>query len=96
MKEPLVYIQRDLEEIKHALHQHLRPYKSDVKSLREMNASFRATVHRKDEEIERLLMLIAKKAPDLLDDALAALVDPQRRGWKVFRRNWLARLGVSR
>jgi len=91
----IVYVQRDLEAIKHTLDEILRPYKADVKNLRAENASLRAGITSKEDEVERLMRFIAKRWPEALDDALSALIDPNRKGWKKFRSNWLHRLGLE-
>ncbi len=94
-KPDIVYIQRDLEAIKHTLDEILRPYKADVKNLRAENASLRGSIASKEDSVERLMRLIAKRWPEALDDVLSAMVDPNRRGWKKFRSNWLHRLGLE-
>jgi hypothetical protein len=94
-KDVLVYIQRDLEQLKHTLDKILRPFKTEVKQLREENNSLREGAHAKEREVEAVLLLIAKRHPETLDDALGVLVDPNRRGWKKFRENWRHRLGVG-
>lgn len=95
-KQPdIVYIQRDLEALKHTLDTILRPYKADVKNLRAENTSLRGCISRKEEEQDKLLRFIAARCPELLDDALGVLLDPTRRGWKKFRSNWLHRLGLE-
>jgi hypothetical protein len=101
-KSVLTYIQRDLEQIKHALDKHLRPFKNDVKNLREDNNSLRANVLRIEEDREKLgeaaklfLLFIRREAPHLVEGALGVLLDPSRSGWKKFRKNWLHRLGIE-
>lgn len=88
-------IQRDLEAIKHTLDKILRPYKGDVKTLRDENASLRSGIARANEDVERLVRFIAERDPETLDGALALLVDPSRGSWKKFRSNWRHRLGLD-
>lgn len=91
-KDDLVYIQRDLEAIKHTLDKVLRPYKSDVRSLRAENLSLREGLRRADADKELLLRFIDETDPSLLETALAVLLDPKRSGWEKFRDGWLRRL----
>lgn len=94
-QDPIVYLQRDIEAMKHTLDKILRPYKADVRHLRAENVSLRAGIARKDKDIEGLMFLVAQFAPGKLDDALAILCDTDRKGWKKFRANWLQRLGLE-
>lgn len=94
-KKTIEYIQSDLNQLKHTIDKVLRPYKGDVKSLQSTNGSLRAGIARIEEDQEKLLRLISTRAPDLLDDALALLLDRNRKGWKKFRNNWLLRLGAE-
>jgi hypothetical protein len=94
-KDVLVYIQRDLEAIKHTLDRYLKPYKADLKQLREENLSLRENARAKEGEVEAVMRVVARKHPELVDELLAALVDPERRGWKKFRANWRYRLGLE-
>ena len=94
-RDDIAYIQRDLEALKHTLDLVLRPYKADVKSLRMANQSLRETARAKEREVEVLLNVIVEYHPEMLDDALAALVDRSRCSWKKFRASWRHRLGVE-
>jgi hypothetical protein len=95
-KDDIVYIQRDLEAIKHTLDKVLRPYKTDVKSLKEHNASLLANICRKERDIEAIMRIIAHRHPESVDDALSVMLNPSRRGSKTFLRGWRHRLGVER
>lgn len=94
-RDDLVYIQRDIEALKHTLDKVLRPYKTDVKRLSEANRSHVENLRRKHRETEELMALIARKAPGLFDDALGVLADPNRRGWKKFRESWYRRMEIA-
>lgn len=94
-KADMVYIQRDLEAIKHTLDQILKPYKNDVKNLREDNASLRAHAARTNADVFTLMMFISKYCPDALDAAIGTLLDPTKSGWRKFRSSWLQRLGLE-
>ncbi len=94
-QDDIVYIQRDLEAIKHTLDKVLKPYKMDVKRLREENLSLREGARAREREIEGILLVIAKKHPETVDDILASLVSPSRRGWRKFRDGWRYRLGLD-
>jgi hypothetical protein len=86
------YIQKDLGHIKVTIDRCLRPFKSEVKGLTNSNLSLRGDLSRAREDQEKLMRLIAEKAPDLLDEAIALLADPRKRGFKTLRKGWVERL----
>ena len=94
-RDDIAYIQQDLEAPKHTLDHVLRPYKADVKYLRAENLSLRESARAKEREVEVLLRVIADQHPDMLDDALGALIERTRCSWKKFRASWRHRLGVE-
>lgn len=94
-KDDIFYVQRDLEQIKHTLDAILKPYKADVRRLQEENISLREGARAREREIESIMLVIAKQHPEMVDDLLASLVSPSRRGWKKFRASWRYRLGLD-
>lgn len=94
-QDVLVYLQRDIEALKHTLDRILRPYKADVKSLRDENASLRGNINKQAKDIEHLMVLISKRSPELIEEALATIVNKDKKGWQVFRTSWLRRLEIA-
>ena len=77
-KQPdIVYIQRDLEAMKHTLDNVLRPYKADVKGLRAANLAFRESIARKEDDVEALLRFIAKHNNRLIASLVEVLSKPR-------------------
>jgi len=89
------FMHKDISGMKLAFDQVLRPFKAERKQARELLESMRGEKDRAHADIFNVMQLIARRHPEMFDDAVAVLVNPQKRISRAFLMSWRRRVGLK-
>ncbi len=94
-RELVVFMHRDISSMKLDFDRVLRPFKVELRQVRQDNEALRGQRERLQNDLAEVMQLIAKKHPETFDAALALMLNPKRSGWKKFRSAWRQRVGLE-